>query len=1266
MTRLHQPLLNTAFLRSVWANEFQAFTRSPLERDLQERLVKWRDRARLKEKSAEQTFVDVFFRETWGYHGAGEGAPQGGYTLYPKFHVKSAGQGGGTGEADLALGWFDRAGVAPTPQILCEFKDIRSGLDTPQKRKKNNRSPVQQCKDYLWGARQGLYGNEPVIPAWGIVTDMNEFRLYWWDRMPQQYMRFVIERTDLFTGDTLLDYGDEARFQRFLFHKLFHANTLLTSVGKPELARLLSRQWFREREIENEFYSEYRDFRDRLYKNLLVCNPKFRGTKGQLVRLAQKILDRCLFVFYCEDMGQMLSFPPQLLRDFLVDRSVDPYFDPSGIDIWERIKGLFETMNEGGYFPPDKKIFRFNGGLFATDKQLNSLRLTNDVFCEHGQGHNEANLLSRQDTLLYLSAAYSYADRSDAEKTLGLYALGRIFEQSITELEILEAEAEGRQSLNKLNKRKTNGVYYTPEWIVEKIVDETLGQRLADIRANCRWPTDKQPSASIIKNYWDQIRRIKIVDPACGSGAFLITALRHLRDEFRSVQDLRRQVDPSFRLPDQDELIENILSNNIYGVDINPASVEITKLALWLHTARPNRPLSALDKHIRDGNSLIDESFYLKDDLEEYAAEDRERINAFNWQNAFPEVFEQGGFDVVIGNPPYVKLQNFRKVYPDMAEYLREGRLGKSYYESTQSGNFDLYLPFIEKGMSLLNDQGQMGFIAPSLWLVNEYGEGLRRLVHRMRSLERWIDFKSFQVFEEVITYTALQFFTRRPNNHVALHQARTGEISAIDWNRSENRVPYEALTKDQAWHLLPAPERTLIDRLKKSCRRLDDPSISRAIYQGLITSADDIYHLKRLGPGRYLCEPGEKSVKPYEVTLEDKLMKPLVSGPEAKRYLEPHTDTYLLFPYAATDDGVTLISSKDLSRSYPNAWRYLRSYENTLRKREAYDKERQKKERRIGPFDDTEWYRFGRHQNLGKQETIKLIVAQTVTNMRVCLDTTQRYYLNNVRVNGILPADATDSWWLLGILNSPVCDFVFRRIAAPKGGGYFEANKQYIAPLPIPRHSKKDVERISADARNLQSLTTARHEVVQNIQRRMSTCKAVAKPEHWICPDIGDFDSWLAQAPMGLRTHEQVTWAKSEQQTALNSRCEEIQQHLHPSVRLASEYTNGELKFCVGDATPIERVYVDPHEGPFIHAQWDFIARTFAITENTKAKALVDTLRKLAPATNSALVNQVLELRRQLVEIEQQIAQTEKSLNELIYRAYELTPEEIALVERG
>ena len=177
----------------------------------------------------------------------------------------------------MALGWF-RGRKDAIPQVLCEFKDIRSKLDAKQNRKGSTRSPVEQCLNYVRGARRGLFGNEPVQPWWGLVTDMNEFRLYWWDRAPAEYIRFFIRREDLLSGEyDLLSESDDARFDRYLFAKLFSRDMLLSEAGRPLLLRLVERQWARGRKLEDEFYDRYKEVRERLYNVLRLNNPAFPG-----------------------------------------------------------------------------------------------------------------------------------------------------------------------------------------------------------------------------------------------------------------------------------------------------------------------------------------------------------------------------------------------------------------------------------------------------------------------------------------------------------------------------------------------------------------------------------------------------------------------------------------------------------------------------------------------------------------------------------------------------------------------------------------------------------------------------------------------------------------------------------------------------------------------------------------------------------------------------------------------------------------------------
>jgi hypothetical protein len=513
---------------------------------------------------------------------------------------------------DAALGYFGDPEVPPTPQVLCEFKDVRSNLDGPQKRKGNNRSPVKQCADYLREAMKPLFGNEAVQPTWAIVSDMNEFRLYWRNTMPSQYQRFIIKKGTTDEGTSLLESSEAGSFQRFLFATLLHSDSLLTKGGASSLLKLLKDQRYHEKEIENVFYREYKGYRGYLVTLLIKHNSTFRGTKGRLVRLAQKLIDRCLFVMFCEDMGEQLSFPPNALRDYLSELSKSTTFEPDEQDAWNKIKELFHAMNEGTKFR-SRPLNRFNGGLFAADAALDALTIPNEAFCAKLQGENDQTLKAHPLTLLYFAGSYNFGDTGRDGHSITLYTLGRIFEQSITELEALEAEVDKRPSLTVISKRKRDGVYYTPEWVVERIVAETLGPRLDELRVEAGWSFELEsdeatlatqvalpPSrrsiaftkhAEAVLKYRDRLDTFTVLDPACGSGAFLIYTLEYLLRERRRVQRELALVtggkgDELFAFK-ADEEIRQIMSKNIFGVDINAASLRL--LGSRFGCTRPNR-----------------------------------------------------------------------------------------------------------------------------------------------------------------------------------------------------------------------------------------------------------------------------------------------------------------------------------------------------------------------------------------------------------------------------------------------------------------------------------------------------------------------------------------------------------------------------------------------------------------------------------------------------------------------------------------------------
>ena len=684
------------------------------------------------------------------------------------------------------------------------------------------------------------------------------------------------------------------------------------------------------------------------------------------------------------------------------------------------------------------------------------------------------------------------------------------------------------------------------------------------------------------------------------------------------------------------------------------------QLALWLHTARSDKPLSSLDANIRCGNSLIGSDFYKGQvDLNLYDEVEKERVNAFDWETEFLEVFDRenklSGFDAVIGNPPYVKFQNFRKIHPDMTEYLRNGRDdpdGKLFkgYKSAKTGNFDLFIPFIEKGITLLNSKGKLGYIAPNVWVAVDYGLGLRNWLRDSHFLSGWVDFKAHQIFDEATIYTSLQFFSKAPNNSVQVSIVPDGEMPMDIWEEN-GKLDYDQLDFGKRWLLLSGKEKKVIKKLEKSSNPLGATSSSKKIFVGIQTSADFIYHLKKLSPGRYVT----KGKNGYEVELEDQLMMPLVSGEHAKRYTKPLTATYLLFPYKVKEDNSKLISANEMKDAYPKTWKYLKSYEADLRARENRKMD-----------SDENWWAYNYPKNLTIQETPKLIVGQTVPNLRVCADWEGEVYLNNVRVNGVLAQDKQQLGFLLGVLNSPPCNFVFTRTAKPKDNSYYEANKQFISPMPIPKATASNKTLIAGKAEKLQSYHSQRRDIIALLSRRLLSTPTKLFPYSFIFTSIKSYEVLLEEASDSLDFNEKNRWAKAEYQAQIEAEYDKITERLHPDCVIQSEFLDGELSLKIDDISVLDGIFLDDSEGNFIAAQWNVVGSTLSITAKTNGKKLCNEIRKLVVTDNQALIKQIIKYQEQLAAIEDKIIEKEAEINAEVYKLYKLSDKEIAMVEAG
>jgi hypothetical protein len=382
--------------------------------------------------------------------------------------------------------------------------------------------------------------------------------------------------------------------------------------------------------------------------------------------------------------------------------------------------------------------------------------------------------------------------------------------------------------------------------------------------------------------------------------------------------------------------------------------------------------------------------------------------------------------------------------------------------------------------------------------------------------------------------------------------------------------------------------------------------------------------------------------------------MKPIVSGIDVQRYVTPVTETFLLFPYRVDDGSAQLIKRTDMVQKYPKAWAYLLTYEQDLRDREG------------GKMNQDEgWWAYNYPKNLDKQEIVKLIVPRLVSKLVCAVDEAGAVYLDNVDVGGVEAAESEDPFFLAGILNSPVADFVFRRISKPFRGNYLSANKQFIAPLPIPPANDAQRADVASQAKALQKSHTQRRRLIADLQKRLATTRSKSRPETWLFSNLKGKKDLIEDAPKQLEDEARKQWAEKEFEGALSARYEAITLRLEPGVSLAASFTGGEISFSIDGITVIDRIFVTEHEGVFILAQWKVLASTFGITEKTDGRKLCTALRKLAVPDNAALVKQIIDLEHELSATEAEIHRQERELNRVTYDLYQLSEQEITMIER-
>lgn len=632
-----------------------------------------------------------------------------------------------------------------------------------------------------------------------------------------------------------------------------------------------------EDKITKQFYNDYSVFKRELFRDLVKRNAKRikqnavtssdsqsesyreadelkaleKNVKLSLFKKSQKLIDRFLFIFFAEDRELL---PPNSTIQILDKWKADIDFGDER-PLYNLFKQYFHFLDEGRKGTTSRaEIYAYNGGLFKPDAILDNLEIDDELLYKH----------------TYKLAKYDFSSQVDVN------ILGHIFENSLNEIESVNAEIEGGEFDKQKSKRKKDGVFYTPKYITKYIVENTVGklcqekkdqlgfkeEAYFEIKKGTHQNTKKQ-LLEVLDNYRAWLLQITICDPACGSGAFLNQALDFLIKEHRYIDELKAKVlGGGLILSD----IENtILENNIYGVDLNEESVEIAKLSLWLRTAQPRRKLSDLSSNIKCGNSLIDSKTVAGD-------------KAFNWQTEFPQIFNptviasearqshnaKNGFDVVIGNPPYVDIKALDNVLVK--------QLFKDY--KTAENRINLYSIFIEKGFDLIKDGGFLSYINPNSILVNSSYTKIRKLlIDHMTTIVKLPD----GVFKDAIVETII-FELRKNNNEKFIKTIvypKKESISFVDNNLSNevNRLTWKN-TENCNYNIFVSQEQqNILNKVENDTEQLGDI----ADFTLGITPYD-----KYKGHSQELI----KSRGFHSETKLNENYKPLISGANIIRYL--------------------------------------------------------------------------------------------------------------------------------------------------------------------------------------------------------------------------------------------------------------------------------------------------------------------------------------------------------------------------------------------
>ena len=824
---------------------------------------------------------------------------------------------------------------------------------------KNDVSPAFQLRRYAWTTKLPL----------SVLSDFEEFAVYDCRLKPDHKQTAAIGRILYIPYTEYAERWDEIAgiFSRDAVLKGSFDKFAESTKAKGTA------------DVDDEFLRTIETWRAELARNLALRNPKL--SQRELNFAVQRIIDRIIFLRIGEGRG---------IEDYGRLRALT-----NGDRIYPRLCQAFEEADA-----------RYNSGLFHFKPEK-----------DRHEAPDELTLaLDLDDKLLrdIIKGLY-YPESPYVFSALPADILGQVYEQFLGKVIRL---TEGHRAVieEKPEVKKAGGVYYTPTYVVDYIVQTTVGHLLEG----------KNPK---------QAAKLRILDPACGSGSFLIGAYEYLlkwhRDFYtkdnpekwaKGAKPVLVQVGPgNWKLTIAER--KRILLDNIFGVDIDTQAVETTKLSLLLkvlegetqQSLQPvlrlfhERALPDLGDNIKCGNSLIGPDFYQQQQMPMVDEEERYRVNVFDWwgKDGFPAIKDAGGFDAVIGNPPYVRIQGFPKSETD---YLT------THYRSA-TGNCDLYVSFVERGLALLNQTGMFGMITPNKFFRTDYGEGLRLLLSSKRAVHRIVDFGADQVFTAT-TYTCLLFLQNRQADsfEYGSSQADPASLEKTAFSTRDTKSLSSA-----AWTFENQETAALLAKLAKYTTRLLD--LPADMSRGSSTGDDEVFVFER----------GELSI---EAGI---LRDPLFASDFGRYRFAPAGKWKVIFPYVCEEGNYRLYEEHELKTKFPRAFAHLQAHQGALKQRKQY----------------REWYGYSAPRNLGLHDQAQIAVPLLADRgLFALIPEASRAQLCPMASGGFTIALSKQCRlkpeYVLGLLNSKLLFWRLGTMSNLFRGGWITCTKQYFGELPI------------------------------------------------------------------------------------------------------------------------------------------------------------------------------------------------------------------------